>query len=254
MQYEEIVRNAILNRRLTFEAYIRIMQHHILVAEDDSDIQELVRITLEKAGYRVYTACEGHEAWNILLDEHIDLAVLDIGLPSLSGLDVLRRMKQEERLKSTPVVFATARTQEQDLLIGFQTGANDYIRKPFSPKELLARINSLLKSNGDSTDQYHLGSFDISFPRHLLKISGQRILLTHHEFGVLQALIKANGRTSSREQLLENVWGTQSRSGSRSVDIVITRIREKISPYNKCIRTITGIGYQWDVEQVPNLA
>ncbi len=222
---------------------------NILIVDDDSDILELLRYNLEKEGYRIFFACDGNDALSILNDECIDLAVLDIGLPGFSGIDICRRMKKDERLKGIPVIFVTARTQESDILIGFQAGADDYVRKPFSPKELLARVNSLLKRTQHNEQDYRLGDFEVSFERHLVRIGGERVNLTHREFGVLQILITGNGRTASRGQILERVWGMDARSGPRSVDIVITRIREKIKPYHSCIRTITGVGYQWDSEE-----
>ncbi len=222
---------------------------NILIVDDDSDILELLRYNLEKEGYRIFFACDGNDALSILNDECIDLAVLDIGLPGFSGIDICRRMKKDERLKGIPVIFVTARTQESDILIGFQAGADDYVRKPFSPKELLARVNSLLKRTQHNEQDYRLGDFEVSFERHLVRIGGERVNLTHREFGVLQILITGNGRTASRGQILERVWGMDARSGPRSVDIVITRIRDKIKPYHSCIRTITGVGYQWDSEE-----
>lgn len=222
------------------------MKANILIVDDDSDILELIRYTLDKEGYKVFLAMDGAEAWGILNDEHIDLAVLDIGLPGMTGVEICRRMKRDDRLKTIPVIFATARTQESDLLIGFQVGADDYVRKPFSPKELLARVQTLLRRNGSGEEAYRLGTMEVFFERHLIKIQGQRINLTHREFCVLQALVQSNGRTSSRHQLLEKVWGMDARSGPRSVDIVITRLREKIKPFEDCIRTVAGVGYQWD--------
>jgi DNA-binding response OmpR family regulator len=221
----------------------------ILVVDDDSDIIELIRYNLEKEGYRTFFAYDGNDALGILNDECIDLAVLDIGLPGFSGMDICRRMKKDERLKSIPVIFATARTQEADILVGFQAGAEDYLRKPFSPKELVARVHSLLRRTQHTGQDYRLRDFEVSFDRHLVKIAGERVSLTHREFGVLQILITGNGRTASRHQILERVWGMDARSSPRSVDIVITRIREKIKPYHACIRTITGVGYQWDTEE-----
>jgi len=223
-------------------------EHKILVVDDDCDILEMIRYNLEKEGYQVFAAADGHEAISILNDESIDLALLDIGLPGCSGMEICRRMKSEERLRGVPVIFATARTQEADILLGFQAGADDYVRKPFSPKELTARIHSLLRRTQLGDQDYRLRDLEVSFERHLVKIQGERINLTHREFGVLQTLISGNGRTSSRNQILEKVWGMDARSGPRSVDIVITRIREKIKPYHTCIRTIAGVGYQWDTE------
>lgn len=224
------------------------MKQKILVADDDSDILELMRYTLDREGYHVFTAQDGQEAWSILNDESIDLAVLDIGMPAISGVEVCRKMKKDERLKSIPLFFVTARTMESDLVIGFQAGAEDYIRKPFSAKELAVRVNSILRRAKGVEDVYRLKQFDISFDRHLCKIEGGRINLTHHEFGLLNVIIHADGRTVTRNQLLEKVWGMETHSSPRSVDIVVTRLRDKIKPYHTCIRTVAGVGYQWDPE------
>jgi len=224
------------------------MPHNILVVDDDADILELIRYTLDKEGHKVFIAQDSTEAWGILNDETIDLAVLDIGLPGMSGTELCRRMKREERLKTTPVIFATARTQENDILIGFHAGAEDYIRKPFSPKELLARVHTLLKRTTHADECYRLQGLEVFFDRHIVKINQERVNLSHREFGVLHSLILSGGRTASRNQLLERVWGLDARSSPRSVDIVITRIREKIRPFHHCIRTVQGIGYQWDPE------
>jgi len=224
------------------------MSYNILAVDDDSDILELVRYTLEKEGHKVHFAIDGTEAMGILQDETIDLAILDIGLPGLSGVEICRRMKREERLRTIPVIFVTARTQEADVLIGFQAGADDYVRKPFSPKELLARVNLMLKRSTQEEETYRLQGFEVLFNRHLVTVQGRRLILSQREFGVLQQLILANGRTASREYLLERVWGLDARSGPRSVDIVITRLREKINPFGRLIRTVTGVGYQWDTE------
>ena len=225
------------------------MTTRVLIADDDPDILELIHHAMEQEGFECSLASAGNEAWEMLNDETIDLAVLDIGLPEMSGIEIVRRMKKDERLKSVPVMFVTARTQEADVLIGFQVGADDYVRKPFSPKELRARVSTLLKRTGVEQDCYRLDGFEIHFDRHLVKINGSRVNLTQREFGVLHMLIKGNGRTASRNQLLERVWGMNAHSGPRSVDIVITRVREKIKPFGNCIRTIVGVGYQWDVEQ-----
>lgn len=219
----------------------------ILVVDDDIDILELIRFNLESVGYQVVTATDGSEVIGILNDESIDLAILDIGLPGMTGIEICRRMRQDERLGDVPIIFVTARTQETDLLIGFQVGANDYIKKPFSPRELLARVQSQFRGKNTQDSVYHHKTFEIFFDRHLVKIESNRINLTQREFGVIKTLIQSNGRTVSRNHLLEVVWGMDAHSGQRSVDIVITRLREKIKPYHTCIRTITGVGYQWDV-------
>ncbi len=220
----------------------------MLVADDDPDILELVRYNLSREGYVVHTARDGAEAWEILNDETIDLALLDIGMPGSSGVDLCERMKKSERLKSVPLIFVTARTMESDVILGFRVGADDYIRKPFSAKELVVRVNSLLKRTYGSEDAFRYLQLELNFDRHQCRINGERVNLTPHEFGLLKLLVRAEGRTISRSILLEKVWGMESHSSPRSVDIVVTRLREKVKPYNHLIRTVAGVGYQWDVE------
>jgi len=222
-----------------------VMKQHILIVDDEVDILELIRFSMQQDGFQTYTAKDAKEAWSILQDEHIDLAVLDIGLPGVSGIELCQQMKTDNRLREIPIIFATARTQEADLLLGYQAGASDYVRKPFSPKELQARVHALLKRNANLEKIYRVGNLEIFTERHLLRIDQQPINITHREFGVLLELIEAQGRTTSRPQLLERVWGMDAHSGLRSVDIVITRLREKIKPYHTCIRTVAGFGYQW---------
>lgn len=220
----------------------------MLVADDDPDILELVRYNLNREGYFVHSARDGAEAWEILNDETIDLALLDIGMPGLSGMDLCERMKKTERLKFVPLIFVTARTMESDVILGFRVGADDYIRKPFLAKELVMRVNSLLKRTQGNDDSFRYMQLELNFDRHQCRIDGERVNLTPHEFGLLKLLVHAEGRTISRAILLEKVWGMESHSSPRSVDIVVTRLRDKVKPYHHLIRTVPGVGYQWDME------
>lgn len=224
---------------------------NVLVTEDDSDILELITYSLESEGFRVHSAKTGGDALSILADEIVDLAILDVMLPDMSGIDLCRRIKREERLENIPVLFVTAKDEETDKLIGFKVGADDYLTKPFSPKELVARAKALLKRTKGSKDRVAHQGLEIQFDRHLVSVDGRRINLTPREFMVLKVLIESQQKTIARATLLERAWGMESKAGLRSVDVTVTRLREKIKPYGKCIRTVTGFGYQWDPERIP---
>jgi len=223
-----------------------VAEAQILVTEDDADILELIAYSLESEGFRVHTARTAGDALSILADESVDLAILDVMLPDMSGTDLCRRMKQKERLEDIPVLFVTAKTEETDKLIGFKVGAEDYLTKPFSPRELVARAQALLKRSRGSKDSFRFRGLIVHFERHVVEIDGHRVALTPREFMVLKVLIEGQRKTIARATLLERAWGMEAKAGLRSVDVTVTRLRDKIRPYNACIRTVTGFGYQWD--------
>ncbi len=225
-----------------------MIQTNILVTEDDADILELITYSLETEGFKVYSAKTGEDALSILSDESVDLAVLDVMLPDMSGIELCRKIKREERLETIPVLFVTAKDEETDKLIGFKVGADDYLTKPFSPKELVARVKALVKRSKGGKDSFTFQGLEIFFDRHVVEIDTQRINLTPREFMVLKVLIEGQRKTIPRSTLLERAWGMDSKAGQRSVDVTVTRLREKIKPYGKCIRTVTGFGYQWDAD------
>jgi two-component system phosphate regulon response regulator PhoB len=219
----------------------------VLVTEDDADILELVTYGLEAEGFRVFGAKTGQEALSILNDETIDLAVLDVMLPDISGTEICRRMKREERLERIPVIFLTARNEEADKLVGFKLGADDYITKPFSPKELVARVHALIRRMRGGED-YAFRGLRITLDSHRVELDGTRANLTPREFSLLKVLLEAKPKTVDRGTLLERGWGMESKAGLRTVDVAVTRLREKIKPYGTCVRTVTGFGYQWDTD------
>lgn len=228
-------------------------QANVLILEDDPDILDLLKYNLVEENFQVHTAKDGLEAWSLLQDENIDIAILDVMVPGLSGTEICKRIRKNERLKDLPVLFVSAKEEESDKLVGFMVGADDYIGKPFAPKEVIARVWALLRRSKWGKETYTLGKFEVFFNRHIVIQDGKRINLTPREFNVLKTLILNNGRTISRENLLTQVWGMDSNSGTRSVDIVITRVRDKIKPFGKGIRTVTGFGYQWDEDILKNL-
>lgn len=223
----------------------------ILVLEDDPDILDVVQRNLEKAGFRVWGARTGQDALSILADEKVDIAVLDVMLPDISGTEVCRRMRESDRHRAVPVVFLTARSEEHDRIYGFSVGADDYVQKPFSPRELVARLQAILRRTTGSISGERLGVGDmlIDLDRRQVRISEVAVNLTYKEFEVLRCLVVAKGRAVERLHLLEEVWGMDSTSGPRSVDVAVTRLREKLGPYARCVHTVTGLGYQWDPDR-----
>lgn len=219
----------------------------ILVLEDDPDIHDVLVHNLKRAGYRVWGAKTGSDALSILADEKIELAILDVMLPDLPGTEVCRRMRESDRHKSVPVVFLTARTEEHDRIYGFSVGGDDYVAKPFSPRELLARVQAILRrtTGSISGEAVRVGELTVDLDRRQVLIGEALVNLTFKEFEVLKSLIIAKGRAVERLHLLEEVWGMDSTSGPRSVDVAITRLREKLGSYSKCVHTVTGLGYQW---------
>lgn len=219
----------------------------VLVTEDDADILGLVAYALEAEGFRVFSARNGQEALSVLNDETVDLAVLDVMLPDMSGMEVCRRMRHDERLGRVPVIFLTARDAEADKLAGFKLGADDYVTKPFSPRELVARVQALVR-RVRGNEEYVAGGLRVALDSHRVEVDGRRVALSPREFSLLKALLEARPRTVDRSTLLERAWGMDARAGLRSVDVAVTRLREKLRPYGSCVRTVTGFGYQWDAD------
>ncbi len=223
----------------------------ILLVEDDPDIRDLVSHALRKAGFRISATGSGAEALGILSDDRHDLAVLDVMLPDIPGTEICRRIRESERLRAMPVIFLTARVEEHDRIYGFSVGADDYILKPFSPRELVARVQAILRrtTGSISGDAVAVGELSIDMDRRLVKLRDEPIHLTFKVFEVLRTLVVAKGRVVERMQLLEDVWGMDSTSGPRSVDVTITRLRDKLGEFSHCVCTVTGVGYQWNPEE-----
>lgn len=221
-------------------------EENILIVDDEPEILELISYHLKKSLYHVHQAASGREAMDILHQESIDLVLLDIMLPETQGTEICRRIREDERLSNIPVIFITARSEEMDELHGFSLGADDYLKKPFSPRVLLARVEAILNRTRGNRSFYRLGDLEIFFDRHQVKIAEDRVNLSPREFAVLTSLIRFKPRTISRNNLLERAWGMDTNSSPRSVDIVVTRIRSKLGSYSSHIRTVTGFGYQWD--------
>jgi len=220
----------------------------ILVVDDEADILDLVSFHLERAGFTVLKAKDGESAISILWDENIDLLVLDLMLPGLSGLEVLKSLRENKRTESLPVILLTAKTAEIDKIVGFELGTDDYVCKPFSVKELIARVRALLKrtSGFDNENTYAGEGLSVNFNSHRIKIDGKAVEFSPKEFAILEYLFRQRNKVIGRDQLLNKFWDMDAEVEDRVVDVNITRMREKMGRAKKLIKTVKGYGYMFD--------
>jgi two-component system alkaline phosphatase synthesis response regulator PhoP len=218
-----------------------------LVVEDDPDIVELLDHYLKTDGWNVTIANDGRTALDRLKREPVDLVVLDLQIPHVDGLAVCAAIRADPRIRAVPVVMLTARGDETDRILGLEMGADDYIVKPFSPKELLARIRALFRRIERQGAPAALLTFDalrVDRERHTITWAGQPVTLTAKEFALLVALLEAGGRVLSRQRLLEDVWGYSYADGTRTVDVHVRRLREKLPGLAPSIVTVKSLGYR----------
>ena len=218
----------------------------ILIVEDDQDIAELIAHYLEKAGHGVKRLASGREVMPQLRVEPVDLVILDLMLPGMDGLLVCQAMRADAATAAIPVIMLTARGEEADRVAGFELGADDYVTKPFSPKELVARVAARLRRPGAGSPAGVLryDSIAIDADRHVVTLDGVEVKLTAKEFLLLQYLVQHRGRVLSRDLLLTDVWGYQYTGGTRTVDVHIRRLREKLPVLNDAIETVKQFGYK----------
>ena len=231
-------------------------QERILIVEDDKHISKLVRYNLEKAGYACETTITGEDALEILDAQAVDLVILDIMLPKMDGLEACKRIKQDRRLSVVPVIMLTAKGEEVDRIVGFELGADDYIVKPFSPRELVLRVKAVLnrgKPKESVKEILDLGPIKVDIPRCEVAIDGKKIRLTAMEFKLLVTLISAKGRVQSRDRLLEEVWNLDADVTTRTVDTHIKRLRQKLGAAGRMVQTVRGHGYKLDESEPEDL-
>lgn len=219
----------------------------ILVVEDDPDIAELIRHYLEKAGHAVHRLGNGSEVLPRLRGEPADLVILDLMLPEVDGLVICQAMRRDPATAAIPVIMLTARGDEADRIVGLELGADDYVTKPFSPKELSARVTALLRRTSRPAAPGGLlryGGIVIDPDRHTVTSDGVEVRLTAKEYLLLQYLVQRRGRVLSRDLLLTDVWGYQYTGGTRTVDVHIRRLREKLPVLGEAIQTIKQFGYK----------
>jgi DNA-binding response OmpR family regulator len=221
---------------------------HIVVIEDEKDILEIIEYNLLRNGYQVSTAMDGMSGLDLVRREQPDLVLLDLMLPKLSGEEICRRLKSESETRTIPIIMVTARQEESDIVSGLDLGADDYVTKPFSTKELIARVQSVLRRS-DKLDQQEnivgLGPLKISPDQFLVELEGDKIDLTSTEFRLLLTLAKQAGRVFSREQLLHSVVGEKVVVLDRNIDVHIRAIRKALGERGKLIETVRGVGYRF---------
>jgi DNA-binding response OmpR family regulator len=219
---------------------------HILVVEDDHDIADLIAHYLEKAGHTVDRLSSGAAVLPKLRARPADLVILDLMLPGMDGLLVCQAMRADSITAGIPIIMLTARGEEGDRIAGLELGADDYVTKPFSPKELVARVAARLRrvASTPSVAVVQYGPIAIDADRHTVTLDGREIKLTAKEFLLLQYLVQHRGRVLSRDLLLTDVWGYQYTGGTRTVDVHIRRLREKLPMLNESIETVKQFGYK----------
>jgi DNA-binding response OmpR family regulator len=219
----------------------------ILVIEDERDILDLVRLYLEKEGYRTMSATSGTEALRLAKADRPDLILLDLMLPEMDGLEVCKRLRGDPHTAMVPIIMLTAKAEESDTIIGLELGADDYVTKPFSPKALVARIKALFRRMDRAQEapaRYRYGPLAMDLARHEVKADGEEVKLTAKEFGLLEHLLRHCGRVLTREVLLDSVWGYDRDVTTRTVDVHVRRLKQKIPFLNDAIVSVKSLGYK----------
>src|SRR5262245_17391088 len=225
----------------------------ILVVEDDKNIAKLVRYNLEKAGYECHVVITGEETFDQLEHSDFNLIILDIMLPKMNGFEVCKQLRQNPLYESIPVIILTAKGEEVDRVVGFELGADDYIVKPFSPRELVLRVKAILKRGATKKDApkdiLEADSIKVDIPRHKVTVNKKEINLTSMEFKLLITLLGRRGRVQSRDQLLNDVWELDADITTRTIDTHVKRLRQKLGKAGKAIETVRGYGYRFKEEE-----
>ena len=222
------------------------MSELVMLIEDEKEIRDLVRYNLEKAGYRVASADDGEQGLQQLFASRPDALVLDLMLPGMNGLEIVREIRNEPLTRDLPILILTARSAEMDKLLGFEHGADDYLTKPFSPRELVARVKALLRRTRPAGAGPALvaGPLRVDLDAHEAHVAGARMDLTPREFDLLAFLARHPGRALSRDELLRKVWGYDYVGETRTVDVHVRRLRAKLGDHHGLIETVLGAGYK----------
>jgi DNA-binding response OmpR family regulator len=221
---------------------------HILIAEDDADIANLIGHYVHKSGWQAHIVASGTDALVHAREAPTDLVILDLMLPGTSGLDVCRALRAEAATSRLPIIMLTARAEEADRIAGLDLGADDYIAKPFSPNELVARIKAVMRRSiaieGHGESHLRLGAIEMNLSTHTVTDNGVEVKLTAKEFLLLQYLLEHRGRVLSRDLLLGDVWGYRYTGGTRTVDVHIRRLRDKLPMLVRSVETVKQFGYK----------
>jgi len=229
-----------------------MVQPKVLVVDDEKNIVTAIAYNLQKAGFRTLTAGDGQRALELAQREVPDLITLDVMLPELDGWEVCRLLRQDRRTKHIPIIMLTVKSDETDKVVGLELGADDYLTKPFSPKELVARAKAVLRRTraGGSEEVITAGDLHLDLGKHLLHVKEKPVDLTAKEFELLKALLEAKGRVLGREFLLDRVWGLEQslEIETRTVDVHVGQLRKKLKTEARRLLTVKNVGYRFDVE------
>ncbi len=219
----------------------------VLIVDDDPDIQRLVSYNLKQAGFEAAAAETGRKALEEVRRQPPDLIILDLMLPDIDGMEVCRTLRQRESSRRIPIVMLTARGEEIDRVIGFELGADDYVMKPFSPRELVLRIKSIFRRmKDDRNDVLRAGNIQLYPARRQCFVGRQTVTLTAKEFDLLRELMRAHGNVLSRDVLMDKVWGYHGEATSRTLDTHVRRLREKLGEEGALVETVRGVGYRME--------
>lgn len=224
------------------------MLQNILIVEDDADIAESLHYNFKREGFRVNVAESAEKGLRLALDEKQtpSLVLLDLMLPGMSGMEFCRRLRRESLTEKTPIIMLTAKAAETDKIAGLDIGADDYIVKPFSVKEVIARVRAVLRrSEKEASPRYQDERINVDFEDMRVTCDGEDVKLTRKEFALLEHLIKNIGRVATRQQLLDNVWGYSYFGDTRTLDVHIRRLRQKMGECGNSIETVVGVGYRF---------
>ena len=219
----------------------------VLIVEDDRDILNLLSFTIQNQGYHALQSRQGEEGLQMARTHRPDIILLDLMLPGMDGITVCRELKARMETARIPVIMLTAKGEEYDRILGLETGADDYVVKPFSPRELMLRVEAVLrrsKQEDKSADVWECGGLRVDFAAFQTMLDGQEIDLTSTEFHLLAALLRSQGRVLTREQLLDQVWGYEFDGYARTVDTHMHRLRHKLGRFAEWIQTVRGVGYR----------
>jgi two-component system phosphate regulon response regulator PhoB len=224
----------------------------IVLIEDEPDIREVVEHNLQREGFRVHAAAEGDAGLRLAREQRPDLVLLDLMLPGLDGLEICRRLKEDAGTRAIPVIMVSAKGEESDVVLGLGLGADDYVVKPFSPKELVARVRAVLRRTrqpapaaGERGERIARGGLVIDRGRHRVEVDGEPVEFTATELRLLHHLASHPGRVFTRDQLLDRVIGERAMVISRNIDVHVRSVRKKLGPYRDWVETIRGVGYRF---------
>ncbi|MBN2754393.1 MAG: response regulator transcription factor [Candidatus Goldbacteria bacterium] len=224
------------------------MEELIAIVDDEEDIAELVAINLQKEGFKTKEYGDGKSFLKSLVKVKPALVILDLMMPEIDGLTVCKTMKKDNNTSDIPIIMLTAKSSETDKVLGLELGADDYVTKPFSPRELTARVKAVLRrpARGEEEKKIKAGMIEIDTERHKVSTGGKTVNLTATEFNILKILVSKRGRVFSREQILDGLWGDEKTVVDRTIDVHIKHLREKLGAAGKMITNIRGVGYKME--------